>query len=116
MHIWDGGLMLVIKDGEDKQTIVPLNCNKFNEVDLKKETVVLGLFIPGGDSHYIPSVLFRDIKVTFELNDGLFCYSVENTDAGLYLMLHKPMDHRYRTVALDVWRMDYSVTILFNRR
>lgn len=98
---WNGGTMLILKDTENEITLRPVDLKRCPDVKLHKDVVILGLFLPGTDKKFIPSVLFRDTERSCKLNPGLFYYSIKEGDGGLYLNLKKPIGEGYFCVALD---------------
>lgn len=108
---WNGSAMLVIGDDIEHETFIPIPF-KISDLDIKKGTLIRGLFFPGVSDCFIPRVFFRDIDMTYKLNDGLFSYSIEEANGGLYLMLHKPVDSSY-TACLDrYYNNEWSAIII----
>ncbi|MFA5934772.1 MAG: hypothetical protein WC827_02740 [Candidatus Paceibacterota bacterium] len=107
---WNGSAMLVTGDDIEHETFISIPFGTSN-LDIKKGTLIRGLFFPGVSDCFIPRVFFRNIAVTYKLNNGLFSYSIEEANGGLYLMLHKPVDSLY-TACLDRYYNNEWATII----
>lgn len=107
---WNGSVMLVT--GNDIEHEILISVAFKTDLVLKKGTFIRGLFFPGVTDNFIPRALFREVKTTYELNNGLFHYSIEEANGGLYLILNKPMDSSY-VACLDRWyNNEWTTTIV----